>query len=203
MTRTTRFKLLYLAELVALGAVAGVVIFLAPEEKRTVAMVLLALLLFIPGRIQGVILREHFRGRRLADLGRFEESVRESEAFLARVAREPWRKKAVWLAGVAYSPDIEAMTLNNLGFAALHLGQLEKAEQSFQRALALDPQYPLPHVNLAVLWSVKGDEAASQRHFAEAARLGYRATTFDAVVRRAQAVVATVEGRGRSRGSTR
>lgn len=193
MTRTARFKIIYLATLAVLGILSAAAVFIAPEGRRTAVMIVLALILFLPGRIQGWILREHFRGRRLADAGRFEESIRESEAFLARVAREPWRKRAVWLGGVAYSRDIEAMTINNVGVAALHLGDLDKAGASFRRALALDPEYPIPHRNLAVLASMRGDEQAAREEWGEAERLGYTAGRFDDVLREAQRVLAAVE----------
>ncbi len=195
MTRTARFKLIYLASLVACGILVGAIIFLTPQANRTAVMILLAVVLLLPGRIQGWIFREHFRGRRLADLGQYEESMRESERFLARVAREPWRKRAVWLGGIAYSRDIEAMTFNNVGIAALHLGELDKAEASFRSALALDPEYPIPHVNLAILASVRGEASGAGLELDQAERLGYSASGADAVLRQAQQVLAMIEAR--------
>ena len=198
MTRTARLKLLYVLALVILGVLAGSLIFLVPHDERALAMIVVALLLFIPGRVQGLLFREHFRGRRLVDLGRFEDSIRESEAFLATISKQRWRKKAVWLGGVIYSPDIEAMTKNNIGVAAMQLGNFEKAERAFREALAVDPEYAIPHFNLAVLASVRGEELAASGELAEATRLGYRASGSDAVIRSAQQVLAAVEGRGRS-----
>jgi tetratricopeptide (TPR) repeat protein len=195
MTRTARYKLTYFAQLVVLGVMTAVVLSMVPQERRGAVMILLALVLFVPGRIQGAILREHFRGRRLADVGRFDESIRESEAFMERVAREPWRKRAVWLGGVVYSRDIEAMTLNNIGYAALHLGEREKARRSLERALELDPAYPVPHLNLAVLASMDGDADESRRHLEEASRFGYRGTSVDTIARQAQEILAMIEGR--------
>ncbi len=195
MPRTARFKIIYLVQLLALGGAAAAMLFVTPERRRGAVVILLAVLLFLPGRIQGVMLRGHFRGRRLADQGRFEESIRESEAFLAIVEREPWRKRAIWLGGAAYSRDVEAMTLNNVGIAALHLGELEKASRSFERAIALDPEYPVPQFNLAVLASVRGNEQEARHRFANAVRLGYRVTTADAVIRQGQQVLAAWEGR--------
>ena len=198
MTRTSRLKLLYVLALVVLGVLAGAIIFWVLPEHRVLAIIVLALLLFIPGRVQGTLFREHFRGRRLADLGKFEESIRASEAFLATISKEPWRKKAVWLGGVIYSPDIEAMTRNNIGVAAMQLGDIAKADLAFREALAVDREYPIPHFNLAVLATAGGDDVTASRELAEATRLGYEASRSDAVIRSAQQVLAVIESRRRS-----
>jgi hypothetical protein len=197
VNRTARFKILYLMELLVLGAAAGTIVFLVPLEYRTVSVIALAALLFIPGRVQGALFRQHFRGRRLVNAGKFSESILESEGFLETVRREPWRKRAVWLGGVLYSPDIEAMTLNNIGAASLPLGHIDKAEWAFRRAVEVDPHYPIPHFNLAVLATIRGDGVTARAELEQASRLGYTAGTLDSVARTAQQMQALIEGRSK------
>ncbi len=104
MTRTVRYKALYIVQLVLLSAIVAVLILRTARQHRAIVLIILAVLLFTPGRIQGILFRHHFRGRSLSDLGRFEQSIRESEAFLAILRREPWRKRRAAALGVRTCP---------------------------------------------------------------------------------------------------
>ena len=93
-----------------------------------------------------------------------------------------------------YTVDAEAMTLNNIGAAQVDLGRLDEAERSLEAAIAIDPQYPLPFFNLAVVHSARNDREHAERAAAEAARLGFPGSTMDAVRRtRAASVLARVD----------
>ena len=52
------------------------------------------------------------------------------------------------------------MTINNLGAARLGLGQVNGAEQAFTDALAQDPLYPPPHLNLAIVHELRGNRVS-------------------------------------------
>jgi tetratricopeptide (TPR) repeat protein len=152
--------------------------------------------LLVPGRVQGRYYRDFFRARELVDERRFAESLPFGERFLDRIRARPGLKRLVWLSWPAYSPDIEAMALNNLGAAHLELGDFEAAERRLGEAMALDPLYPVPVFNLAMLAAVGGDTAAAMRLLEECVRLGYRRTAIDDLIHRSQALLARLEGRG-------
>lgn len=61
-------------------------------------------------------------------------------------------------AAVRLSPDT-ARYHNNLGSTCRALNRLPEAEACYQRALALQPDYPLAQINLAVTWLMAGDYA--------------------------------------------
>ena len=194
MTRTARYKLGYTVALVALGTL-GVTAIVA-LGGGVAPMLVVAAILLIPGGILGVAYRDLFRGRRLLDLRQAEASIPYTQRFLDYIRQHPARKRLLWLAWSVYTPDAEAMALNNLGAAQLQTGDFAAAADALNAALAVDPKYPLPHYNLAIERAVAKDEAAAARHAAEAERLGFRRTASDAVIRDAQALLARVEGRG-------
>jgi len=67
-------------------------------------------------------------------------------------------------------PD-DPVTLYNQGVELAKKGQLDDAIASYQKALALHPDYALAHYNLGLTLQQKSDRAGAQRHFAEAQRL--------------------------------
>lgn len=165
-----------------------------PNHKIT-AFLIFGILYLLPGRIQGIFYRNHFKGRRYLELQKLEESILASETFLEEIKVKPWLKKLIFLSWGIYSLDIEAMTLNNLGAAQLEQGDLEKARKTLLDALTLDPLYPIPHVNLAILAMVYKDEGTMNYHIAQAETLGYLGTSIDKIVERAQSIYAKFESK--------
>jgi hypothetical protein len=194
MTRTARFKLGYLAALAAVAALAGCAI--VASGGGILAMLIVAAVLLVPGRLLGIAYRDLFRGRRLLDMRQAEASIPHTLRFLEYIRQHPGRKRLLWLAWSVYTPDAEAMALNNLGAAHLGTGDFRAAADALNAALEVDPEYPLPHYNLAIERAISNDEAAAARHAAEAERLGFRGTPIDAIIRDAQALLARVESRG-------
>lgn len=158
--------------LIVIAALALSIVLVVPGNLRLGVALIAVILLLIPAAIQALVLRQHNRGRRLLEQGRLEESMRESEEFAEIVEREPWRKSSLWTGGLRYPNDVEAMTWNYIGVAALRLGDTKKAETCFRRALALDPEFAQPHAHLAILAGIRGDEKEREKRFGEAARLG-------------------------------
>jgi len=196
MTRSARYRLLYLISLLIFGAAAlGIVVSLSPADRMLGVLVVVAVLL-IPGRIQGFAFRDHYRGRRLLEAGQTEAAIKHCERFLAQIRAKPWQKRLIWFAGVIYSANIEAMTLNNLGVAHQHRGDWDESRRCLEQALSLDPQYPIPQFNLAVVAAACDDQNGSQQYLDEAHLLGYRRTRLDQVMQVAQQILASVEGRG-------
>lgn len=194
MTRTTRYKVLYfglvgtLVSLVLLATISGKL----PWKGLT----LVAVFLLVPGRLQGYYWRNFFRGRRLLGRGRAAASLPFFDEFLRDVRARPWLKTLIWLSWGIYTRDIEAMTLNNIEAAKLSVGELEGAEGSLRAALAMDPLFPLPHENLALLHSLRGEDDLATQNLARAGVLGYRKTSADRLVKAAGEVLARIEGGG-------
>ncbi|WP_428380976.1 hypothetical protein [Nevskia ramosa] len=183
----------YVAILVILAIVAGTAVIAA--GGGTVTIIAIALLLFIPGRVQGFYYRDLFTGRRLPDAREPEKAIPFIERFLGSMQRYPHRSKLLWLSWSIYTPSVVAMATNNLGAAQLELGQVNEAEQTFISALAQDPLYPLPHFNMAIVHELRGNRAEAIEAVEMARQLGYTGGTLDTVVRKGQSLLALAEGR--------
>lgn len=171
MTRTARYKRTYFLTLAGLSALVLLAAFLT---RRPVPVLACAAVVFLlPGRLQGWLWRDFFRGRRLLSGGRPDESIAHFERFLETLRRHPGRRRAIWLAGSAYTRDVEAMTLNNLGIAHLLAGRLEEAEAKFREALKVDDLYPLPHAGLADLAVRRERPDEARDHAGRAVALGF------------------------------
>src|SRR5688572_8688983 len=96
MTRTTRYKLGYLAVLAALGAVA--VSAIVALGGGFIPLLIVTAILLLPGRLLGVAYRDLFRGRRLLDSGQAEASIPYTQRFLDQIRQHPTRKRLHWLA---------------------------------------------------------------------------------------------------------
>ena len=193
MSRTAKRKVLYVALLVAVAAIA--LVLLSVFNYSLVSFLAVALILLLPGRLQGHYWRQFFRARDLVAQRRFREAEPVFEQFLERVQREPWLKKLIWMNYGVYTRDIEAMTLNNLGVCALEEGRFGAAESHLNRAAALDPENPLSYYNLAIVLQALGRGEAAQREWLRSQELGYRRAPFDIVIHRAGELLARVEGR--------
>jgi tetratricopeptide (TPR) repeat protein len=193
MSRTATRKVLYLAILVGVAGIA--LVLLNAFHYSLVAVLAVALVLLVPGRIQGHYWRQFFQARDLVAQRRYREAEPLFDQFLALVRREPWLKRLIWMNYGVYTRDVEAMTLNNLGVCALEEGRFEAAETHLNKATALDLQNPLPYYNLAIVQQALGRVEAAQRDWSRSQELGYRRTPFDMVIHRAGELLARVEGR--------
>lgn len=180
VTRTAKYKLRYMATFAALLATALVGMALAGWTMP--AVVIVSLVLLIPGRLQGHFYRDLFTGRRALEAGDLDASRTHTERFLTTIREKPGLKSLIWLGGVVYTADPEAMALNNLGAAHMEAGRLDAAESGFRGALDVDPLYPIPLSNLAVLSEVKGDRTAAERYLREAEEQGYTGSNLDRVM---------------------
>ena len=195
----SRTRLLKIGYLVVLGALALAVVALARHFRSPAVVVAAALVLLVPGRIQAWLCRDLFRARRLFDRQQPAASLPHSERFLAAVRARPWLDRALWFGWPIYTVSARAMCFNNIGAAQLELGALVEARRAFEAALALDPAYPIPHVNLAVIGQAQGRHDAAARHAGDAVRLGYSGGTVDSIVATGQSLAARLEGRGGGR----
>jgi tetratricopeptide (TPR) repeat protein len=195
MTRTERYKIQYFASIAAYAAIAAVLLWQFGFQPITIVVV--ALLLFVPGRIQGFLWRDLYTGRRLLESGSFSSSVTASEQFIQHVESKPWLRRLWWLQGAIYTRDPVAMARNNIGAAHLELGQFDDAKRAFSEAVALDAEYAVPQFNLAMIAGLEEDDAEKEHRLERAAALGYSQSAIDNFVRNAGAVLARFEGASR------
>lgn len=95
MTRVARYKIGYVVALLGLAVFCFAVLSVAGWSRLPVAALVVALL--IPGRVQGVLLRDLFRGRRELDRGNPAYALGYLERFIATLLAQPWRRAALWL----------------------------------------------------------------------------------------------------------
>jgi tetratricopeptide (TPR) repeat protein len=58
-----------------------------------------------------------------------------------------------------------------LGDAEMHAGNEKEVEEHLRRALKLDPNFRLAHLDLGILLAGKNDPLGAERHFREAIRI--------------------------------
>ena len=196
MTRVARYRIGYLVLLALLAGGAYLSLRAAGNDRIAVAAAIV--LLLIPGRIQGLLLRPLFRGQRELAQGKPGDAVRQFEVFIALLERQTWRSWALWLGWSRYTPSAKAMGYNNLGVAHADLGNASSARQAWERALAIDPLYPVPHANLAALAAAEGNVEQATSLLVRAGQLGYTGGALDQATHRVQQLLAAVESRGPS-----
>ena len=71
---------------------------------------------------------------------------------------------------------------SNAGAALLEMLRFDEARGQFLRARDIDPNYPIPVFNLAVIAKLLGDAQGSENLAGEAARLGFAHGDLDAIL---------------------
>ena len=193
MNRTQRLKVLWFVVLaLLLVGVVGLGYRFDPR-RPWLGMLLFGVFLLVPGRLQGLFYRGFFQAAKSQRAGHPDEALSLYEDFLNDVRTHRWMKPLLWLAWTIYTTDVEAMTLNNMAACHLVMGDREACEDACQRALQLDPHYPLPHVTLATLCLLADDQPAAEEHLQQAAELGYRDASIEVLIERAQSLRVQIE----------
>lgn len=134
-----------------------------------------------------------YRGRIAMARGEFPEAIAHYQRFLVEI--EGWPPWAYVLGTSLYTNHAVAGTLNNLGVCQMAKAATRgEAVATFVRAMAIDPEYALPHLNLGLIATMRVDPTAAAAHFAEATRLGYDDTAIFVAVRRINARMNTAIG---------
>lgn len=194
MSRVTRYRIRYLLLLVLL--MAACIWGVRAAGGTNLALVVVAAILFVPGRLHGLLLRPVFRGQRALSQGRPQEAIHHFQDLLETLSVQPWRRFALWLGWSPYTTSLAAMVHNNLGTAYAALGEVEPAQAAWDKALALDHLYPVPYANLAALAASRGDAGTAQSLLAQAKTLGYSGGALDQVTHRVQQLLLALESRG-------
>ena len=184
MTRTAGHKALYffLVTLAAVLAFVAVSALLHGHVALGLAAVAILLLLHAAGFVQRRFLSELLLGLHHLVRRDFARSKDHSERFIAQLEAQPWRGKFIALGLSAYSRNAEALARNNLGAAMLQLGEFDAAREQLSRAIALDPQGPLPHLNMGNLLLHSATYAEARPWFEKARALGFTGGWADDVV---------------------
>lgn len=157
-------------------------------------LLIIPLLLLAPGRLQGYLYREHFKGRKLMLNKQYKQALVEFKNFLSKLEHKKWLKKTIWLGGFVYTKDIEAMSLNNAGACFLELGELENSKSYLESALMLDNEYAIPYFNLAIINELEGNHQLAVTNLNRSIELGFSNTSIDQVLIKAQELYARIEG---------
>jgi tetratricopeptide (TPR) repeat protein len=192
MNRTTRLKLATLVLILVLASLAGFA--LNALRMGTPWLVAIVIALLVPGRVQGMLWREFFIGRRLLANGQYAEAIPHFERFMEQLKERPNLRHAVWLGWSVYTLKPDVMALTNIGACNLMLGKHELAESALKEAIGRDPLAPLPHFNLALLHQLRNNPSEAERYLALTRSLGYRGAWNDAVVQHAMNAYASAEG---------
>lgn len=112
MTRTLRLKLFYPALIILIAAAVIGIVSALPSDDRVTALLAIAVLAFLPGRIHASVYRDFYRGRRMLGADRPRKALHHFRAFLANLDRRPWKKKLIWLSWSFYTVDAAAMAWN-------------------------------------------------------------------------------------------
>ena len=188
MTRTARYKLIYFA-ILAGGVLLGLAVTLLLSRTSSffpVVLIGVCLLLLVPGRIQGYFWSDLQAGLYHLNRKHYAASKAHSERFLVTLRKRPWLRQLIWLGTSAYSRNVEVLARNNLGAAMMKLGEIDAAKEQLTRAIALDPECPLPYRNMGVLTLHSATSAEAMPWFEKAAALGLTDGWSDRVVRASQ-----------------
>lgn len=175
-----------------LGFVLVLLIPLVLDRVWPLAVPLAAALMVLAALSSLLLGRSFYRGRAAMRAGRCDEAIGHFEAF--RSARSTSALPFLWLS--LYTSDATALALNNIGACHLCAQRADRALAPLEEALARDPAYAMPHVNLACAHRLLGDVERSRFHADEARRLGFGRDAVEAAIRRAMAATKTRVGAG-------
>ena len=190
MSKTALRKYGYIALLCAI--IAFVFWLHATGRISSTSMLGSALGVLVLGRIINYPLRHFFKGLAAFRQQQWERSEGLFIAFLEDLERRPWIRYLNYWNYNAYTHSLEAMAMNNLGAIATHKNQLAEAESFLQKSLALDPLYPKPYYNLAVLAIRQQKMEMAKSYFEKSRELGFSNDSFDQFMTKVQTAYAEV-----------
>lgn len=153
-----------------------------PTPGGVAAVGALIAALLIPGIVGRLLLGDLLASRAHHARAHYMEALGAARRFLDELKRRPWIRHAIWTQFGVYTLSVEAMALNNAGAALLEMLRFDEARGQFLRARDIDPNYPIPVFNLAVIAKLIGDPQESESLAREAARLGFAHGDLDAIL---------------------
>ena len=168
--------------------------------RREVAAIVVAVLLVFVALVV-TWGRDFYRGRLLVRRRQWARALRHFERYERRLSAARFHRLLNALHISIYTSDGVALALNNIAVCRMNLQEMPGATHALKLALLHDPRYAVPHVNLAVIAALAGDEATALEELAEAARLGYAEQGTQLLVRRALASANTKLGKAFDQGT--
>jgi hypothetical protein len=156
-------------------------------------MPLLGVLLLVV-LVSATVGRNFFRGRAAMRNRDYARATAEFEAYL-RFLDSNTGRLVPWIGVGMYTLNGRALTLNNIGVCHLETGERDRAREYWTRALALDPLYAVPNVNLAIAAQLDGNRIAASEYAARATHLGYDSSALQTALRKALARTNEAVGR--------
>lgn len=138
--------------------------------------------------------RDFYRGRWLMRRREWARALRQFERCQRKLSEARFHRVLNALHLSLYTFDGIAVVLNNVAVCQMNLRDMPAATRALQTALVRDPGYAVPHLNLAIIAALAGNEASASEELAEATRLGYSRRGAQLMVRRALASVNTTLG---------
>jgi tetratricopeptide (TPR) repeat protein len=115
-----------------------------------------------------------FVGRSCCAKQDWSAAISHFKTFEVRARRLRLGRISVPLFFSLYTFDGVALAKNNLAFCLMNSGELEEARRSCNEALAIDPKYALPHINLGIIAALQGSPDTAASHLQRGFDLGYR-----------------------------
>jgi len=184
VTRTGAYKSIHFSILGGGLFLIGVAALTNRNGHGTLALtaILAVALLLLPGRVLAYFWSDLLAGLYHLNQRNYLASKEHSERFLAQLHDKPWLRKMIWLGTSTYSRDAEVLARNNLGAAMMKLGEVDPAKEQLSRAIALDPQCPLPYRNMGVLILNLATYAEAMPWFEKATEMGLKYDWTDGLV---------------------
>ena len=116
---------------------------------------------------------DFFRAQRRMREKRWVEAAQGFARYRTALELSAARRAIAWVFSSLYTRDGVALAENGLGTIALENGHFAEARQHLEAAIARDPRYAVPHINLALVLASEGRESEARDEAALGHRLGF------------------------------
>lgn len=141
-------------------------------------LAVIVLVLILPGFLVAYLWRQVAASGKALQAKNYVDAKRHARHFLSCMPWLRWLKPLMRFYGNT-SRDPEAMALNNLGAAALHLREYDMARQHLEAAMRREGSAAMPHFNMGLLTLETGDFEGAKPWFDRATVLGYSRPAMD------------------------
>lgn len=185
LSRTDQLKRTYAVVLVVVLVIGGLWLVASPGF---IAFALVVLAFLIPGRLQAIFYRRLYRGLSAMRSHKYADAIPKFEGFIDQLTKYPVLNRLLWCNWNIYTVNAEALALNNIGACHIGLRELAQANKALDKALKIDPLYPKPHFNKAVIELINGKEERANVCLGKAEELGFTGGGLDKARRMAESV---------------
>jgi len=189
MGRTERLKLSYVVALAVILA-AGAIWLTNSPGYLTFSMAVLAFM--IPGRLQILIYRNLYAGLSEMRLHHYSNAIPKFEIFIEQLEQQTWLNHLLWWRWNIYTVSAAALAWNNIGASYIGLREFANAEKALDQAMSIDPLYPKPLFNKAVVALINGQDDKADAYLRQAEGLGFSGGGLEQARRMADSALANL-----------